>query len=142
MRAEVRSFIPVERIEIVRGGEVVAVGENAAGGRDFVFETEIVVEESSWVAARTFSAEQLPYQAWDFVGTEGIPLLAHTSPIYIEVDSKPRRSPEDAAFLAEWCDRAIDWARNQARFAVEGQREEMIALFEKAKAVYVEQMQE
>ena len=68
--------------------------------------------------------------------------MAHTGPIYVEVDGRPRQSLEDAAFLAGWTDRVIEWARTEARFQDEAQRGEMIALFERAKAVYLEQMQD
>jgi hypothetical protein len=141
VRAEVRSRLPVDRIEIVQGGEVVAVKENPTGSQDLTFETNITVDKSSWVAARAYSSELLPYQAWDVIGFDGIPLLAHTSPIYIEVNGKAPRSREDAAYLIQWVDRAIEWARTEARYETEGQREEIIALFERAKAVYQEQIE-
>jgi hypothetical protein len=132
VRAEVNSRLPIERIEIIRGGEVVASKENVEGERELVFETEVPVEKSSWIAARAYSSEQLPYN--------GVPVMAHTSPVYIQVDGQPRSSPEDAAFLADWTDRAIEWARSEARFQFETQREEMIALFERAKRIYLRQM--
>ena len=132
VRVEVRSRLPVERIEIIQGGEVVAVKENVEGVQELTLQTEVTVDESSWFAARTYSSEQLPYN--------GVPVMAHTSPIYIDVDGRARRSPEDAAFLAGWTDRAIEWAQTEAKFQYEAQRDEMIALFERAKAVYLEQM--
>ncbi len=89
---------------------------------------------STWLAARAYSSEQLPYN--------NVPLMAHTSPIYVEVDGIPRRSAEDAAFLAAWTDQIIEWARTEARFLHEDQRGEMVALFERAKAVYLEQMED
>ncbi len=132
MRAAVNSRLPIERIEIIRDGEVVAVQENDEGARELTFETEVPVEKSSWIAARAFSSESLPYN--------GVPVMAHTSPVYVEVDGQPRVSPEDAAFLADWTDRAIEWARSEARFQFEAQREEMITLFERAKSIYLLQM--
>ncbi len=132
VRATVSSRWPVDRIEIIEGGTVVATMENEDGARDLVFETEVTVSRSSWVAARTYASHELPYN--------GVPVMAHTSPIYIDVAGRPRRSPEDTAFLAEWTDRAIEWARTEARFQYETQREEVIALFERAKAIYLDQL--
>ncbi len=134
VRAEVRSRIPVDRIEVVYGGDVVAALENEEGRRDLILETEVTVPSSTWLAARAYSSEQLPYN--------NVPLMAHTSPIYVEVDGIPRRSAEDAAFLAAWTDQIIEWARTEARFLHEDQRGEMVALFERAKAVYLEQMED
>ncbi len=139
VRAEVSSRIPVERIEIIQGGKIVATIENNERSRDLVFEGDVRVDGSTWIAARAYSSELLPYQVSDLLGEDGVPLMAHTSPIYVDVDGKPRRSPEDAAFLAGWCDRAIEWAKTEARFQYDWQREEMVALFEQARAIYVEQ---
>lgn len=134
VRARVRSRIPVERIEVLQGGNVIATLENEAGRRDLVLETEVTVLSSTWLAARAYSSERLPYN--------NVPLMAHTSPIYVEVDGKPRQSREDAAFLAGLTDQVIEWSRTEARFQDEAQRGEMIALFERAKAVYLEQMED
>ena len=68
--------------------------------------------------------------------------MAHTSPIHMEVDGAPRQSRDDAAFLAGWTDRVLEWARTEARFQDEAQRDEMIAPFERAKAVYLEQIED
>ncbi len=55
--------------------------------------------------------------------------------------SKASSSPQDAAFFVQWCDRAIEWAKTEARFLDQSQRREMVALFEQAKAVYVAQVE-
>ena len=46
---------------------------------------------------------------------------------------------KDAAFLGEICDRTITWAKTTARYHSEAQRKEVVALYEKARAVYAEQ---
>ena len=68
--------------------------------------------------------------------------MAHTSPIYVGVDGKPRRSPEDARVLLGWVRDAIEWARNQARFQDPEQRREMVALFQRAERVYLKQLED
>ena len=140
-KARVRSRLPVEYVEIVQDGRVVGRVENPEGREELEVEVEVRASESSWVAARAYSSEQLPYQAWDFLGTTGIPVMAHTSPIYLEVGGQPRRSSVDAKFFIAWCDRAIGWAQNSARFHTEVQREEVIALFRSARAVYEAQLE-
>ena len=132
VRAAVRSRLPVDRIEIVAGGEVIAAKENAEHARDLAFETEVRVERSTWIAARAYSSHVLPLNR--------TPVMAHTSPVYVEVDRQPRRSPEDAAFLMEWTDQAIEWAKTRAHFHSDAEREEMIALFMRARAIYQEQI--
>ena len=68
----------------------------------------------------------------------GIPLMAHTSPIYMDVGTEPRTSSRDAAFFLKWVEEALVWARQQAKIPDPLQRQEMIRLFEKARKLYEE----
>lgn len=142
VRAELRSWRPVEWVEILHGGEVVARVENEDARRELTVEAEVVAGASSWIAARAYSSELLPFQAMEAVGAMGIPIAAHTSPIYVEVEGAPARcSEEDAKLFVAWCDEAIAWAKDVARFHDDGERREVIALFEQAKAFYVGQLE-
>jgi len=132
VHATVRSLLPVERLEVVRGGEVVMVQENPDSLRNLTLETPIDVEGSTWIAVRTASSRPMP--------TNGVPLQAHSSPVYVSVAGAPRQSPEDAAFLMGWTDEAIEWAETQARFHRESQREAMVELFRRARAIYAAQV--
>ena len=89
------------------------------------FTTDIPIDGSTWLAARAVSAVRLPYN-------QDLPLFAHTSPIYVDVPSRPISSPEDAAYFAEQCALAIEWAKSTAKVLDESQREEMIELYEEA----------
>ena len=140
VKAEVRSRIPVEKLEIVQGGEIVAVKENPDASRNLTLETTLNAEKSSWIAARAYSAEILPYQTSWYVVRDGIPLMAHTSPVYVEVDGQPTRSSEDAAFFMGWIDESLDWVKDTARIPDPEQRLEMIDLFESARKIYAAQL--
>ena len=126
----VQSWIPVDQVEIVQGGKVVASWDNKAESRDLVLRGRITVGDSSWIAARA-GGRQLPYQM-------GIPLMAHTSPIYMDVEDEPRSSPRDAAFFLKWVEEALVWARQKAKIPDPLQRQEVIRLFEKARKLYRE----
>lgn len=140
VRAEVNSLYPVDRIEIIQGGKIVAEIENKDGARKLILEAEITVDDSSWLVARAYSSKKLPYQTWDFIGAYGIPEVAHTSPIYIEVDGKKAASAEDAAYFVALCDRAIEWVKTKARVHTEEQRQEMLEIYEKARDMYLMQI--
>jgi len=139
--ARVRSRIPVERIEIVAGGRVVARATNDEGLSDFRFETDVRVEESTWIAARANAAHLLPHQPLEIAGFSGIPVMAHTSPVYVDVADAPRRSPEDARVLAGWIEESMAWVREDARFLDPSHRAEMLALFERAHHIYRNQFE-
>lgn len=142
VRAELRSLRPVEWIEILHGGEVVARLDNKDARRELVLEAEVEAGASSWIAARAYSSQLLPFQAMEAVGAMGIPIAAHTSPIYVEVEGRPARcAEEDAELFIAWCDEAIAWAKDVAHFHDDGERREMVALFEQAKAFYLRHLE-
>ena len=122
MTASVRSRIPVDWVEIVQGGRTVAKVENPSGNRDVTLKDRVRVKDSSWIAARAKGPE-LVYQG-------GIPLVAHTSPIYLQVGGRKPRSPEDAAFFLTWIDEAMTWLEETANIPDPDQRREMKDLFE------------
>ena len=131
LEVNVTSRIPIERIEIIRGGEIVATKENPSGARSVNFTAQVPIEGSTWIAARASSPVRLPYN-------QAIPVFAHTSPIYVEVPGHPIYSPEDAAYFARQCEGALEWVKTRAHVLEESQRQEMIALFEKARNIYLE----
>ncbi len=133
LTAKVHSRIPVEKIEIVHNGKVVALQENPEKEQRLEVRTEISISGSSWVAARAHSLQQIPYQM------DGIPIMAHTSPIYFRVGGQPRQSAEDAAFFIEWVDEALKWLEERANIPVPAQRREMQEIFERARLVFERQ---
>ena len=123
------NLYPVDVLEIVRGGEVIARKENTDGESRLSIAIDVEVEGSTWVAARARGSTPLPYQS-------GIPPIAHTSPIYISVADSVVWSDADADWLAARVLLAIDWANNQAQFQNARQREEMLDLFQEALQIY------
>ncbi|MFB3902150.1 MAG: CehA/McbA family metallohydrolase [Acidobacteriota bacterium] len=133
VRVRISSRIPVERVEIIRGGKIVAVKENAEKSRELVFEAKVPVEGSSWIAARASAAHIIPNSA------RGIPIMAHASPVYLDVEGSRCSSPKDAALFVTWIDEALNWVQSKANIPDSGQKAEMMKLFQKAKAVYLQQ---
>ncbi len=125
---------PVDSLEIMLGGEVVARQKNDDQASELRLRAVVTPKQSSWAAARAHGSELLPYQAW--LGLPGIPPMAHTSPIYFVVDEAPISSCAEAGTLAAQVQQAIDWAQTEARYADRSQREEVVKLYEKALAVY------
>lgn len=137
--AEVHSRIPIKKLEIIVNGEVVAAKESGAGKTRMKITGDIKVEKSSWIAARAYTDQKTLIQ--DEIYPSKAPVLAHTSAIYIDVAGKPRTSPEDAAFLLKWCDEAIAWAKTKANYVNDDQRNEVVAIFEKAREFYAAQVE-
>ncbi|MCZ6644439.1 MAG: CehA/McbA family metallohydrolase, partial [Gammaproteobacteria bacterium] len=127
---------PVERLEIIAGGKVIASVANGSNASELNLSVEITPEMSTWVAARANGSKLLPYQAWPLLGSFGIPPMAHTSPIYLTVDGRPIWSPEDAAILAGYVQNTVDWATDTGNYLNDAQRKEVIDLYKRALEFY------
>jgi hypothetical protein len=135
--AVVDSRLPVDKVEVLVSGKVVATRDNPAGAARVEFAGELTIEDSAWVAARAYSAKVLPIQSE--YRAPGAPVLAHTSPVYVDVNGRPRRSAKDAQALAQWCERTMEWARTTARYPSEARRQEVLALYARARDIYERQ---
>ena len=113
-RIAMRSIVPMQHVEVVMNGKVVATlapgkGVDAAG--------EVELKESGWLLLRAWNegADPLVFDIYPY---------ASTSPIYVEVgDAKPR-SPGDARYFVRWLERNIEsaGARDDYNSASEKQR--------------------
>ena len=139
VQARVESRLPVARVEIVVNGEVVLSKDNAAGAREITLKGEIEIDESAWVAARAYGDEALPTQA-ELTGSGSI-VMAHSSPVYFEVNGRPRVSPADAEFLAGICSSTVEWARTQATYHKPEHREEAVSTYEKGCEPFLQSAQ-
>ena len=147
LEAEVRTLkdrYPVDKIEIIQNGKVVATQINDDQSELIKLSFESQINKSSWFAVRAYGARILPNNTWPAIGSiygidppNGFPVMAHTSPIYAEIPGSKIWLEEDAAFLAKKCDVAINWAKTRAKFHTEIQRKEVIELFEKAREKYL-----
>jgi hypothetical protein len=103
VQAEVNSFIPVHRLEVVMNGRVVAAKEEQAGIRKLILKEKIEVSGSCWLAARCASR---------FVGLMHV--AAHTAPVYVQAAGQEMFSKPVASYLMTLIDGAETWARTLA----------------------------
>ena len=129
IEASARSPLPMETLEIVMNGEVVATKEPSRDGLDVALSKEITVDEGAWVAARVRG----PFSRYVVNDTY---LYAHTSPVYLTVDGKKVGLKKDAQFFVEWIDQLIGMVEQRGRYASDDQKQEVITLFKKGRAYY------
>lgn len=126
--AEAGSNAPMERIELIVNGEIVASAAATDAGQRASLTHEVVVQESCWIALRATGP------AHPLVLDDA--LFAHTSPIYVSAGGEPIAARGDAAYFVEWIDRLIALVRSRGRFASEADRDDVIAVFEKGRAYF------
>lgn len=117
---------PLERIDIVVGGEVVASGIPAEGEPTTECHVDVdhEVSNSGWMVARCFERYQ------------GGPRFAHTSPVYLDVAGEPARNRNDAAFFERWMRDQAAFYRGHPGFRTRAHRKSVIDMFEIARSHY------
>lgn len=128
-RIGLRSSVPIDRLEIVGNGAVVATIP-LRGDRTSANDTvSLPVTRSGWYVLRAWSGRAVS------------PILdlypfGSTSPIYVRVGGAPVRSPEDARFFVRWIDRVNAAAEAHEGWNTPAEREHVLRLLEQARAVY------
>jgi TolB protein len=128
-RVWMRSNVPIDHLEIVGRGQVVATiplrGPRTAADTTI----EIPVRESGWFVLR----------AWNDDVAEPILDLypfGSTSPVYVTVGGAPIRSPDDARFLLRWVERVDQTARASEAWNTTAERDTVLARIDRARRRY------
>lgn len=129
VRAQARSMVPFEQLELVSNGVVIASAAASAPPATALLAVDVPCLESGWLAARCRSEQQVsPHWVTRYV-------FAHSAPIYLQVENRPR--PPDAAEVSELLghlDSVLDWVRREGRFENDHQRANLFGIFQAARA--------
>jgi hypothetical protein len=124
---EWHSMQPIERLEIVRDGEVVMAIDNAEQRLHGHVALRVDASDAGWLAARCWGHQRTSF---------GHPLWAHTSPIYLRSSPDRARQKAAAGLFVERIGAAQEWLASGARFAGTSQRDRMLALFAEGRLFY------
>lgn len=125
------SYVPVEHLEVVSGGKVVATLPLAGDRTRFRGTITLPVERSGWYLLRAIG------------DTVRFPVLdvypyATTSAIYVTVGGEPIRSPADAAYFKKWVDRLIQGAERYPEYNNEAEKQKVLGQLNAARKVWEE----
>jgi Tol biopolymer transport system component len=128
-RVAVRSAVPLDHVEVVGNGSVVATVELEGDGTRANAVVDLPVERSGWYVLRAWADRPL------------LPVLdlypfASTSPVYVEVAGRPVDSQEDAAYFVRWVDRVNAAAAAHTGWNTPAEREAALAQIARAREVY------
>ncbi len=126
-----RSIVPIDKLEIVANGEVVASLPLSGDRTSLTRTVELKVERSGWYTLRA-SAEHSRAPVLDVYP------FATTSPIYVSVGGEPVRHAADARYFIAWIDRLVAAASAHAGWNSLEEREEVMARLQTARQVFVE----
>ena len=117
-RAEAKYFRPLEKIEIVCNGSVVARQLGNGSAERLPLDFRIALKESSWIAARVTAQSR-----------DGEPLIqAHTNPIYFRREQRPVRvDSARQAVRDSWRNQVEYYRSGRLEFPDEETREQFLA---------------
>jgi hypothetical protein len=122
VRAEARSSIPYEALELVANGTVIGRAEASGSPAAALLEMELPCAEGGWLAARCRGGQT--------------PVLAHTAPIYLQVAGRLRPpNPTAVAKLLLRLGEGLAWVEREGRFETDQQRETLVGIFQAAQAM-------
>jgi len=128
-RVGLQSNVPVDHLEIVGNGAVVATVP-LRGERTTAHDTvSIPVTRSGWYVLRAYSdrAELPVLDLYPF---------ASTSPIYVRAGNEPVRSREDAEFFVRWIDRIERAVQTSTAWNTQAEQAAVLRLLREARAAY------
>lgn len=128
-RVRLRSNVPVNHLEIIGNGNVVATVPLDAGKMTAEATVQVPVAESGWYVLRAYSdrSEMPVLDLYPF---------ASTSPIYVRVGDQPVRSADDAAFFVRWIDRIKAVARASTAWNTSGEQADVLQMLSRAQDVF------
>jgi Tol biopolymer transport system component len=130
VRATLRSFVPVDRFELVANGEVVASFALDSTHARAEVDTTITVDRSGWYTVRAWST-QARHPVLDIYP------FGTTSPVYVTVAGAPVRSKGDAQWFVAWIDRLDAAARASTAWNDAAERDGVLRQIAEARAVFV-----
>jgi hypothetical protein len=129
VNVRLRSYVPVDHLELVLNGRVVLELPLAEDRRSATITVRLPVDRSGWVLLRA-RGDKPAYPVLDVFpyGT--------TSPIYLTVGGKPARSTEDARFFLAWIDRMRAAVEAHRDWNTEAERQETLEMLARAREEY------
>jgi hypothetical protein len=126
--ARVTSQFPLNRVEVVHNGRVVATGTLSADKTSCEMDAQVPIARSGWISLRAAGPAHRDHS--------GGPLEAHTSPIYVQVGDRPTASQVDAEYFLAWIDRLSLALRLRDRLPSPQIKQQVETQLEAARAVY------
>ena len=128
-RVSMRSNVPIDHVEIIGNGKVVATIALSANRMSATDTIMIPVTESGWFVLRAYS-ERATMPVLDLYP------FGSTSPIYVQVGDKPVRSAVDASFFVRWIDRITETTRTSTAWNSPAEQAGALRTLAEARAVF------
>ena len=129
VRAVMHSIVPVEHLELVQNGKVVATVSMSADHKSASATIQVPVDKSGWITLRAWSEHASP-------PVLDIYPFATTSPVYLTIAGIPPRSPDDAHYFIDWVDRLREGAERHTGYNSAAEKASVLDLISRARAEF------
>jgi TolB protein len=128
--AWLRSFVPVDHLEVVCNGRVVR-DLNLSGDRQSTdVKGTISISQTGWCVLRASSDKPEHPVLDDYV-------YATTSPIYMSIEGSIPKPADDAAYFIAWIDRMVEATKANRNWNTAAERVSVLQTLDQARQVYV-----
>jgi len=127
--AWLRSFVPVDHLQVICDGEVAQELQLPADRQSANVSGTLPITKSGWCLLRALS-DKPQYPVLDLYP------YATTSPIYVTVGGKPATSSSDAAYFLAWIDRLIESADASTAWNTPEEKRAVLGLLNGARGIY------
>jgi hypothetical protein len=128
--AWLRSFVPVDHLELVCNGNVVRDLKLNGNHQSADENDTISISQTGWCVLRASSDKPEHPVLDDYV-------YATTSPIYVSVAGSAPKPTADAAFFISWIDRLVETAKANKSWNTTAERASVLQMLDQARQVYV-----
>ncbi|MEP7065800.1 MAG: CehA/McbA family metallohydrolase [Gemmatimonadota bacterium] len=129
VRAVMHSIVPVEHLELVQNGTVVAEVPLSADRKSASATLKLPVDKSGWITLRAWSEHATP-------PVLDIYPFATTSPVYLTIAGIPPRSPDDAHYFIGWIERLREGAERHGGYNTAAEKRSVLDLIARARAEF------
>jgi TolB protein len=129
--AWLRSFVPIDHLEVVCDGKVVRDLKLDAARESADIEETISIRQSGWCLLRAWS-DKAEHPILDIYP------YATTSPIYVSVAGSKIQSKEDAAYFVAWIDRLSAAAKSNQDWNNDTEKTSVMTMLDSARKIYAE----
>jgi hypothetical protein len=128
VRAEARSVVPFDRLELIAGGKVIGTAPASGDPVAAVIETEWPVTAGGWLAARCRGSHLLPHRP------AAQRVFAHTSPVYVRVAGQEPSADQAALkrFIGH-LEKMLQWVAHEACCPTDKHRAALADVFTAAR---------
>ncbi len=126
-----RSIVPVDHLELVRNGEVVATFQTDASGMSADIDGSIKMDGDGWLLLRAWNDEPS-------VDVFDLYPYATTNPVFVDVESDSLACAANADYFIAWLDNVRANAAAHPDYNSDNERDTVLANIDAARAVFAE----